>query len=361
VTTSTTPAIDVADRLAGVLLGTAIGDSLGLPMEGMGARAISRRYARLDRYQLLGDRGFVSDDTEQSALVAQSLARHPRFKAGCVLSFRKSILGWFLRLPWGIGFGTLRACLRIAAGFERSGVASAGNGAAMRAAIVGAFFFDDAVTRREWAGDLARVTHTDARAVDGACFVAEVAAEAMTGARSGDSIIEAAIVVVDEPSLREAIVRARALAASGATVDEASGVLGTTGFIVHTIALTTFCFVRFGHDPVLAIVEAIRAGGDTDSNAAIVGAWMGARHGASGLPSLLRERLHDSDWFTTARRLTLGGPSHLLALAAALDGARRGDARLVVRYSWPGALLRNIALYPIVLAHAVRVVWSRAA
>ncbi len=65
------------DRLAGTLLGTALGDALGLPAEGLGARAIRRRFGRLDRFRLLGSTGFVSDDTEQSALVAQSLRASP--------------------------------------------------------------------------------------------------------------------------------------------------------------------------------------------------------------------------------------------------------------------------------------------
>ena len=62
------------ERYRGVLLGTAIGDALGLAAEGMSARAIARRFGAVERFHLLGRRGFVSDDTEQSALVAQSLA-----------------------------------------------------------------------------------------------------------------------------------------------------------------------------------------------------------------------------------------------------------------------------------------------
>jgi ADP-ribosylglycohydrolase len=61
------------DRLAGTLLGTALGDALGLPAEGMSARAIARRFGRMDRFRLLGRTGFVSDDAELSALIAQSL------------------------------------------------------------------------------------------------------------------------------------------------------------------------------------------------------------------------------------------------------------------------------------------------
>jgi len=41
--------MDLRDRIAGTLLGTALGDALGLPCEGMSAKRIARRFGRLDR------------------------------------------------------------------------------------------------------------------------------------------------------------------------------------------------------------------------------------------------------------------------------------------------------------------------
>ena len=170
------PTSVTSDRLAGTLLGTALGDALGLPCEGMSARSIARRFGRVDRFRLLGKTGFVSDDTEQSALVAQSLARHPNDVNACVQAFRRALFGWFCRLPWGIGLATLRSCIRIGLGVSPSGVMSAGNGAAMRAAIVGVFFHDSPERRHEFGRALAQITHRDERAIEGALFVAEVAA-----------------------------------------------------------------------------------------------------------------------------------------------------------------------------------------
>jgi ADP-ribosylglycohydrolase len=342
---------DIQDRLAGILVGTAIGDALGLPMEGMPAAAIARIFPSLDRYFLFGRTGFVSDDTEQSALVAQSLARSPRDLQMCVRAFRRSLLGWFLRLPWGIGLGTLRACVRIALGLRRSGVSSAGNGAAMRAAVVGGFFFDQPAARSTWSDALARVTHTDERAVDGARFVSELAARCieLDCDEPDEELVATAARVVRHPEIEEAISHARKLANAAESAAEAAGELGNTGFVVHTIAIATFCFLRFGHEPEQAIREAIRAGGDTDSNAAIVGAWVGARHGLRALPAALVSRLHDGPF----------GPTHLVSLASDLERVRRGDSSPKARYSWLLALARNLALYPVVLAHAVRVVICR--
>jgi len=303
------------DRLVGTLLGTALGDALGLPMEMLPARVIARRFKSLDRFHFLGSIGFVSDDTEQSALVAQSLARHPRDLDGCVSAFRWSLLGWFLRLPWGIGFGTLRACLRIALGLRRSGVRTAGNGAAMRSAVIGVFFCEDPDARRRSSDALAHVTHTDPRAVEGARFVAEVGARAV---RCDDpaEVLASSRSVGTEASLGKAIDRALSMARDECPLDEAARELGTSGFVVHTVGLATYAFARWGRAPMEAIAAVIRAGGDTDSIAAIVGAWCGAIGGEAALPAGLVGRLNDGPF----------GPTHLRALAEDLAGVMEGRA-----------------------------------
>ncbi len=337
------------DRIAGVLLGTAIGDALGLPTEGMTARAIAESGVCVDRYRLAGRTGWVSDDTEQSALVAQSLAAHPRDLAAFQRAFRSALLGWFLRLPWGIGFGTLRACLRIALGLRRSGVASAGNGAAMRAAIVGAVFADATRDERSrWSDAVAEVTHTDPRAVQGARFVAELAATCVA-TRAGDEVDpSSALAIVDEPELRGALESSLDLWGRGATTAQAVDALGSSGFVVSSVPIAAFCFLRYGPDPRAALTEILRAGGDTDTNAAIVGAWLGALHGERGLPSSLVAHLCEGPF----------GKTHLRALARDLVAARAGAAP-TARYSWVAALARNLALYPIVLGHGVRVLLAK--
>jgi ADP-ribosylglycohydrolase len=295
----------------------------------MSAKRIARRFGRLDRYHLLGRTGFVSDDTEQSALVAQSLARQPAQRDRCVRAFRRSLLGWFWRLPWGVGLATIRSSFRILLGLRRSGVRSAGNGSAMRAAVVGAFFHDRPEKRREFGAALAMTTHTDLRAVEGALFVAELVACGPEEART----------IVTEPLLGEALDRAVALAARSAPTSEAAEQLHTTGYVVHTVPFALYCYLRYGDSPLLALQECIGAGGDTDSIAAILGAWLGARHGEPGLPAHLVAELNDGPF----------GPSHLRGLAAALASGAPPP-----RYSWVRALLRNLALYPVVLAHGLR-------
>jgi ADP-ribosylglycohydrolase len=335
-----------ADRIAGTLLGTALGDALGLATEGMSARAIARRFGRVERFHLIGPTGFVSDDTEQAALMAQSLARHPDDVGRCVRAFRRSLLGWFCRLPWGVGRATVRACVRIGLGFTHSGVMSAGNGAAMRAAIVGTFFDKQPIERERFGRALAEVTHRDPRAVEGALYVAELAAACASSALGSraDACQEQARRCVTIPALGEAIDRARRLALEGASTQDAALKCGTSGFVVHSVSFATFGLLRYGSDPLLALTEIIGAGGDTDSTGAILGSWLGALHGEAALPQHLIENIHDGPF----------GPTHLRALAKCLAQVRDGRLAPVPGYSPALALARNLALYPVIIGHGFR-------
>jgi ADP-ribosyl-[dinitrogen reductase] hydrolase len=114
------------EAFAGVLLGTAVGDALGLPAEGMSRDRIRKRWHGPWRQRFLFGRGMVSDDTEQALFVAQALLAHP----ADVEAFQRC-LGWNLRLwllglPAGVGLATLRATL-----IDRAGARVAPAGAAL--------------------------------------------------------------------------------------------------------------------------------------------------------------------------------------------------------------------------------------
>lgn len=160
-------------HVAGSLLGTAVGDALGLPYEGLSRARAERLFGPPDRHRLILGRGMVSDDTEHTWLVAQALVS----SGGEVEGFRRSLAWglrwWLLGLPAGVGWATLRATVRLWLGVSptRSGVRSAGNGPAMRAAILGSAIDDLA---HLWAliHASSAITHRDVRAAHGALLIA---------------------------------------------------------------------------------------------------------------------------------------------------------------------------------------------
>ncbi len=317
------------------MLGCAVGDALGLPWEN--ASAARLRGVDLGRYAWLGG-GLVSDDTEQSALVLEALLAGD--DDAVVARFRRALVAWFWRFPPGMGLATARACLWATVGAARTGVSSAGNGAAMRAGVLGVALRDDPARRAALGRRLAEVTHTDPRAVDGARYVAEVAAALARGATAADAVT-AALAECGEPDVRAAVGRATTLAAGGDDAAAATA-LGTTGFVVHSVGWTTYALLRYGAT-FAAVQAAIRGGGDTDTHAAIVGTWVGASSGSAALPAALVDALRPGPF----------GAAHLRDLAAAVRAGAPPP-----RWSRAVVVGRNLLTLPLALGWlAVRAVW----
>src|ERR1700675_3467755 len=97
-------------KVRATLLGTSIGDALGFIAERLSADQIKCRFGKVTRFYVIGNHGFVTDDTEQSALVAYSLTKNPSNSDECLKDFRRSLLLWYLCFPFGIGGATIQAC-----------------------------------------------------------------------------------------------------------------------------------------------------------------------------------------------------------------------------------------------------------
>jgi ADP-ribosylglycohydrolase len=134
--------VDYADRYRGAMVGTAIGDALGRPVEGLSPRNIDEAFGHLTdfvpwRGWTEGPTGTFTDDTEMTLCIAQSIVEHERVDPG-YLADRFRAWG---RIGRGMGSATRAASQRIADGFQwyEAGSESAGNGAAMRTAPIGLF------------------------------------------------------------------------------------------------------------------------------------------------------------------------------------------------------------------------------
>ena len=94
------------------------------------------------------------------------------------------------------------------------------------------------------------------------------------------------------------------------SADEVRAQFGTSSFTLESGAFSIATFLRHPTDFTAALKEAVEAGGDTDTNAAIVGSLVGANVGLNGIPKAWRnfredfaeaERLGASLWTTCQR------------------------------------------------------------
>ncbi|TWU44826.1 ADP-ribosylglycohydrolase [Rubripirellula tenax] len=161
------------DAIIGCILGTAVGDALGLPYEGVSAKRSPRLLGPPDRYRFFFGRGMISDDTEHTCMVAQSLIEANGDTNLFARRFASRLRWWILALPAGVGKATARAGFKLWLGAKptNAGVFSAGNGPAMRAAIFGAAI-DDLPQMLQFVRASSRLTHSDPKAECGAIAVA---------------------------------------------------------------------------------------------------------------------------------------------------------------------------------------------
>ena len=275
--------------LIGCLIGTAVGDALGLPAEGLSPRRQRRIFGTITDHRLLFGHGMVSDDTEHTVLVAQALVASGGNAATFEQFLVKGLKRWLCGLPAGVGLATLRAIVKLLVGIpaSKSGVFSAGNGPAMRSALLGVCFGGDKDCLRDMVRRSTRLTHTDSKAEFGAVAVAVAAYLSSRHALTGDNLISALHTALPEPEAD--ILHRLIFAASQCDTTEAFAAslglsAGVGGYIYHTVPVALHAALRFPQDFSSAVLSVIACGGDTDTTAAIVGGIVGADVGMARIP-----------------------------------------------------------------------------
>ena len=340
----------------GCLLGTAVGDALGLPCEGLSRARQLRLFPRLEGYRFFFGKGMCSDDTDHACMVAQSLAVAGNNARRFAASLAWRLRFWLLGLPAGIGSATLRAILKLWLFFppQFSGVRSAGNGPAMRSALLGVCFAEDDAALVLHVAAATGITHRDPKAECGALAVALAARSSMRAEDREQYVAHLRRFLAPFGDAgRELIAlaeRACASAARGeagaAFADSIGCARGVSGYMYHSVPAALHAWFCHPRDFPAAVSAVIRCGGDTDTVAAITGAIVGAGVGKSGIPARWLEELWD--WPRGARWIEAVAER---AAAAARGRGERHDALYISPWR---LLVRNLGFLLIVLAHGFR-------
>lgn len=305
---------DIADKVAGMLLGLAIGDALGNSSESLLPDERRLRYGWItdyvpNRHADGAQIGLPSDDTQMAFWTLEHVIEHGELKPShLALKFSE-------RHIFGLG-QSVRQFLRdykAGADWTQAGAPSAGNGALMRIAPILVPHLSDPSTML-WTDTLmaAHITHRDALS-NVACLAFIDLLWQWIGE---DSLPEAkewlenfagfcADVEPDTPyqprnghppgfsGTLSQMIRAYVIPAfeQGLTVAEACAVWHSGAYLLETVPSVLYILARHGNDPEAAILAAVNETKDNDTIAAIVGAAVGALHGRSKLPLRWQEKL----------------------------------------------------------------------
>jgi ADP-ribosylglycohydrolase len=343
------------EAIIGCILGTAVGDALGLPYEGLRPSRASKMFAELGRHYFFFGKGMVSDDTEHACFVAQALIASPREPADFERRLAWALRWWLLGLPAGVGFATLKSILKLWLGVSpgRSGVFSAGNGPAMRGPVLGVALGASPDALKEFVKRSTRITHIDPKAYFGAMGAALAAFQSAASPQTSSSellrLLDSHLKDESAEEFLELIDKAAESAERGEAVSQFAESIGSSkgisGYIYHTLPCVIQTWLRHQKDFAGGLRDILSAGGDTDTTGAILGGIIGAGVGKEGIPPAWLDGI--MEWPRTIKWMEkLGG-----ALSQVLDGRSEVNCP---SYFFPGIILRNALFLLVVLAHGLR-------
>lgn len=319
----------------GCLLGGAIGDALGYPVELLTREEIEEQYGEHGIRDLVLDessgKSLISDDTQMTTFTVDGLLwADTRAKERGIYGYtpcifyayqkwlytqtgsfadknyefllRGEVLGWeelyTQRGPGKTSIPTLAGCINGKYGTLSNRInSSKGSGAVMRAAPVGLYFYDDSKMAFKIGCESGAITHGHSSAYLPAGFLAYIIAELIAGANLESAVIGGLEELTQYEGYQEtydAITRAVSLAKSqyqsvGRSDQEASDLIdiaaigeGWTGD--EAIALAVYCAMRYPNDFESAMYLAVNHSGNSDTVAAICGNILGAYLGCLEIP-----------------------------------------------------------------------------
>jgi len=248
------------DRALGAWYGQLIGDSLGALVEFLEPWQIRQQYPDGVRELAAGGphriaAGQPTDDSEMALALARSMGRNGGYDRGDVLaSYRR----WLDSRPFDRG-STISNALR---GHFSEG--SEANGALMRISPVAISYHADPRQAATFARTDAALTHPNSYCLD---------VNALWTGALARVIHDGSEPVFDRPDLYD---------------PEPGDVFSQQGWVRHAVTLTVHEAAQ-GDSFEESLVRTIGRGGDSDTNGAIVGAFLGGMHGASGIPQRWRD------------------------------------------------------------------------
>jgi len=303
-----------SDRVLGSLMGTAVGDALGMPIEGLSHQNVRTYYKGIKEYREDDQRGDLeagqwTDDTQMTFALVRALtrtpdsSRWPETAAEAYLDLRDEARRW--------GQTTTGAVERLADGIPPEEAGSPdrdSDGAAMRAAPLGAWWALNEVSHKEAFSAIRSVLavthrHPAALAAGWGQAVAVYTMLRLDGVEAFDRSSFWA-TLIDQTTWAEEQLdgdhrvsdRLRALEDS---VDSFPLDLRDTcdGVGVRADEAWPFACAMVARRPHLlenTLLSGINVGGDADTTGAMMGAQLGALHGWSGFPAEWHDGLEDS-------------------------------------------------------------------
>ena len=297
------------DAVRGCLLGGAVGDALGAPVEFLSKTDIRKRYGKngvMDYVEFADGTGAITDDTQMTLFTAEGILRaqvrnNERGVCDPVSVMRGAYLRWlktqgfimnpppkYLDSGWLIkeqSLYSLRApgnsCLDALRynSSNKTRNTSKGCGTVMRMAPAG-LFFTSPVTAYEFGCKFSAITHGHPTGITAGGAFAMLIAELAAGKTLNDSLDIVLEHLDGEPDATETAAALRK-ARTAKSISE----LGEGWVAEEALAIGVYCALKHTWDFRSGVLEAVNITGDSDSTGAIAGNILGVINGEKAVPA----------------------------------------------------------------------------
>ncbi len=278
------------ERYRGSLLGLAVGDALGAPLEGLPPGSFTPVADMMGGGFHGLEPGYWTDDTSMALCLAESLVEQRGFDPADQL---ERYLRWFREghlsstgVCFGIGNTTTEAILRFEEFREpyagSTNPNKAGNGSIMRLAPVPLFFAQHPQEAIERSAESSRTTHGAATAVDACRYFGALLVGAANGVEKDELLSERyspASNYWEENRLHPEV---DDVAGGSFKRKEPPEVKGT-GYVVWSLEAALWAFHNSGSFEEGCLM-AVNLGDDADTTAAVYGQLAGAFYGEGAIP-----------------------------------------------------------------------------
>jgi ADP-ribosylglycohydrolase len=328
------------DKYISCLLGGAIGDALGAPVEFLTLSQIRKKYGPAginDYVEFSGQRGEFTDDTQMTLFSAEALLRacHRAMLKGIGGALtdiaHHSYLRWLFTQNIGIDTGNLKpkafdetgwlvkqkglykqrapgntCIMSLSSGMpgtiEKPLNNSKGCGTIMRVAPVGLMFFEDAEQSFKVACELSAITHGHPTGYLSAGFFAAMISELAAGVNLMDAINHAKKILLKWNRCEETLLAVQAALdlfdKTKTTREDITAEiiekLGQGWVAEEALSISIYSSLLFENDFENGILFAVNHNGDSDSTGSITGNLLGLINGLDAIPLKWIDHLTDS-------------------------------------------------------------------
>ena len=303
--------IDYLDKFNGTFFGVGIGDTLGVPFEGMLREVIYSRFNNFEEFLNNNRKLFrtYSDDFQLTLHTAEALIKGNGFNLKYFIS---EYIKWLDDPPIGPGYGCISSIRKLKHGlsWEKAASNSGGHGTAMRIAPLGLFYNKDLKGLKVAAVKSSKITHSHPAASAGAVVIARAIAylidkEPETGfsvdeffnviitsiSGSQEEVWEEFIEILKKVksnlhiSIESGLIKfSQAGVKSPYFIEQYLGQAFVHPYALSTVACSIFVFLKRLDSFKECIFELATAGGDSDTIGAIGGSLAGVYFGIKNIP-----------------------------------------------------------------------------